>query len=282
MTGIKLRDQIKLVQVILYVIVVALPVSKAFAQETLVFTAPPRESAEKGQLTYAPIAEYLSQVLGRKVEYRQPDNWLSYSSDMRSEKYDIVFDGPHFVSWRIKTINHTPIVKIPGGFVFKLVSASDNTKVQEVSDLVGRRVCGHAPPNQGTLRLYNQFANPMRQPVLVVKKGWRNIFSAMMSGDCAAAIVPEKIYKKMDPKRTDGIVLFSSNPVSGQAITVSKKFSHQDIVKMRQALLSKEGQQATENLRKRFASPTLATANRLEYEGVSHLLDETYGFDEGI
>ena len=261
-------------------ILLILPALESFAEETIILTAPPRESLAKGKLTYGPIADYLSTVLGKKVIYRHPGNWLTYSSDMRKEKYDIVFDGPHFVSWRIAKINHTPLIKIPGAFIFKFVAYRDNNKIQKIDDLVGKRVCGHAPPNQGTLRLYNQFKNPMRLPILVPVKGWRNIYTAMIKGRCEAAVLPEKIYKKVDPEKNDSKVLYSSDPVPGQAITASSRFSPLEIVKMRESLLSKKGQEATKNLRKRFASPTLAAANKAEYNGVSLLLADTYGFSD--
>lgn len=248
------------------------------ADESLVFTAPPRETEKKGVKTYAPIAAYLSKVLGRKIEYRHPGNWLSYSADMRKGKYDIVFDGPHFVSWRIKHLHHTPLIKIPGGFIFRFVARKNNDKINKVSDLVGKRVCGHAPPNQGTLRLYNEFENPMRLPMLVIRKGWRNIYKAMMKGRCEAAILPNKIYKEVDPKFEQCKILFTSDPVPGQAITVSSKFKRVDIFKMRKALMNNEGMEATAALRKRFASPKLTTATVSEYDGVYRLLANTYGF----
>lgn len=247
--------------------------------ETLIFTAPPRETAEKGLKTYGPIANYLSKVLQRKIEYRHPGNWLSYSADMRNGKYDLVFDGPHFVSWRVNRLQHTPVVKIPGGFVFRFVAERNNTKITKVDDLVGKRVCGHAPPNQGTLRLYNEFQNPMRLPILVTEKGWRNIYKSMLNGRCDAAILPEKIYKQVDPKYDQSKTLFTSNPVPGQAITVGQKFNRVEIIKMRKALLSREGKQATTALRKRFASPKLVAATAKEYNRIYHLLANTYGFN---
>lgn len=260
-------------------IILSIFVTTAFA-ETMVFTAPPRESIEKGIKTYGPIADYLSKVLNKQIEYRHPGNWLSYSADMRKGKYDMVFDGPHFVSWRITRLDHTPLVKIPGGFIFRFVADKANGKVSKVDDLVGKKVCGHAPPNQGTLRLYNQFKNPMRLPILVTQKGWRNIYDAMLRGKCDVAILPDKIYKKVDPKNDQSKVLFTSNPVPGQAITASPKFNRADIAKMRKALLSKEGMAATKNLRKRFASPTLSAANKLEYNGIHELLADSHGFSD--
>ncbi len=248
------------------------------AEESLIFTAPPRETVKKGIKTYAPIADYLSKVVGRKIEYRYPGNWLTYSADMRKGKYDVVFDGPHFVSWRVNHLHHVPLVKIPGGFIFRFVIRKDNNKINKVSDLVGKRVCGHAPPNQGTLRLYDEFKNPMRLPILVIEKGWRNIYKAMIKGRCEAAILPDKIYREVDPESDQSKILFTTIPVPGQAITACSKFKRADIVKMRKALISKEGMKATAALRKRFAAPKLTTATASEYAGVDRILKNTYGF----
>ena len=57
----------------------------------LKMTAPPRESAEAGVKLYSPIARYLSSVLGKKVIYEHPENWLKYQHEMRNDVYDIVF-----------------------------------------------------------------------------------------------------------------------------------------------------------------------------------------------
>jgi len=250
-----------------------------FAQEPLIFSAPPRESVAKGIKTYEPIALFLSKKLKRKVIYKHPGNWLSYAADMRKDKYDLVFDGPHFVSWRIRQLEHAPLIKIPGDFYFLFVTRKDNDKINKVTDLIGKRVCGHAPPNQGTLRLYNQLDNPARQPILVQVKGWRNIYSATMEGRCEAGIVPVKIYNKVDPGRTQSKIIFESKHVAGQAITAGNVFSQSEVKQLQSLLLSNEGYAATKNLRERFASETLLPADPDEYINVYKLLRFSYGFN---
>jgi len=68
------------------------------AQAELVLSAPPRESFKAGNKLYGPLAEHLTKLLGQKVTYKHPENWLHYQRELRNDVYDIVFDGPHFIS----------------------------------------------------------------------------------------------------------------------------------------------------------------------------------------
>jgi len=264
---------------VLSVLALLLTPTLSYAEDALIFSAPPRETPEKGVKTYGEIAAFLTKVIGKKVIYKHSRNWMAYSADMRKGKYDIVFDGPHFVSWRVKAQDHTPLVKIPGDFTFVILTQKDNDKIQTVSDLVSKKICGHAPPNQGTLRIYNQFENPMRLPVLNQVKGWRNIYKAMINKECDGAIVPSKIYNKLDKEGLQTRVLLRTKATPGQAITASKKFNVKMVTKMREALLSEEGKLATAALRKRFASPKLTEATSNEYDTVYKILRDTYGFN---
>lgn len=248
------------------------------ARDVYVFSAPPRESVEKGKEQYGPIAELLTKATGKKFEYRHPDNWLHYQANMQQDAYDLVFDGPHFVSWRISERQHKPLVKIPGDFIFVFLSNKGNNKISTVADLAGRGVCGHAPPNQGTLRLYSMFENPSRQPQLRNVKGWRNIYKAMVAGKCDGAIVPLKIYKKMDPKGVQAKVLYVTQPAPGQAFTASSRISDNMKRQIIRTLLSKEGEKATTKLRARFPTTAYVEANETEYNAPKALLNNSWGF----
>ena len=70
------------------------------AVKAYVFAAPPRGSEQKETAVYGPIAAYLSKAIGKTVTYQYPGNWLSYQKNMQDDKYDIVFDGPHFIGRR--------------------------------------------------------------------------------------------------------------------------------------------------------------------------------------
>src|SRR5688500_13095569 len=89
---------------------------------TLLFTSAPRESATEGAKIYGPVADYLSKALGKKVVYRHPGTWGAYRSEMLRGDYDIIFDGPHFNSYRVEKLKHNVLVRLPGLHGFAVVT----------------------------------------------------------------------------------------------------------------------------------------------------------------
>lgn len=244
-----------------------------------IFSSPPRGNGATETTYFKPVADYLTKVTGKKFTYKYSENWLAYQSNMQKDVYDLVFDGPHFVSWRISHRGHEPLVKIPGDFIFVFLARKDSNSIQALGNLAGRTVCGHAPPNQGTLHLYNMFTNPSRQPQLVEVQGWRNIYKEMMAGKCLGSVVPLKIYKELDPEGINTKVLHITRAAPGQAFTASKRIPADIRAKIAEALMSADGQAATAKLREQYPSKPYIRATKQEYSGEDVLLKDSYGFD---
>ena len=168
------------------------------AAAELVLAAPPRESEAKGAESYDAIANFLSTVIGEKVTYSNPTNWLTYQSNMRKGVYDIVFDGPSFVAWRMAKLQHVPIVKLPGKLSFVVIVKTGEARIKTLSDLAGRTVCGLAPPNLATLTLQYEFSNPSRQPLILGTKSFKDAYEGVISGRCVAAVIHAKIYAGLE------------------------------------------------------------------------------------
>jgi len=248
----------------------------------IVFTAPPRESIDDGKATYDPIAEYLSKVSGQTVRYEYSRNWLSYMSKLQEDYYDVVFDGPHFISWRMARYGHMPLVRIPGSLDFIVMVRADNANVTQLSDLAGRSACGHAPPNLATLTFQAQFPNPSRQPYLIELTGFPNIFQAVLDGKCDAGVVPSKIYAKLNKgdKQNTSRVIFQSKPLPNQGFSASTRVPPELQAKFVAALLAPEAEKPTAKLRARFAGgKAFIAANRQEFEGLGYLLKDMWGFE---
>ncbi|HEX9628236.1 MAG TPA: PhnD/SsuA/transferrin family substrate-binding protein [Acidiferrobacterales bacterium] len=244
----------------------------------LIFTAPPRESAGQGADDYQPIAELLSKATGQRVTYRHSDNWLTYQSGMQKDAYDLVFDGPHFIGWRMAVHSHMPLVKLPGNLAFVVVVRAGETRFQSVENLAGHTLCAHAPPNLATLTTLAQFPNPSRQPLVIEVKGFKPAYESLLAGKCVATVLPVAIHGQLDKDKTMTRVLSKSKPVPNQALTVSKRVPTEMRAKIVNALLSPEGTAASAGLLARFNKDKFEPANPSDYEGLGVLLKDVWGF----
>ena len=246
----------------------------------LVVTSPPRESVEAGKALYQPLADYLSKILGQQVNYKHPNNWLTYQHNMRKDQYDVVFDGPHFAAWRIAHLGNRVLVKLPGTLQFVLVTKAGDSSISAMRDLVGKRICGIPPPNLSALTVLALFENPMRQPLIKgIKGGMGAVYQALQQGHCKAAVLRISYYKKQlsDADRSKLKVFYTSPPLPNQVITVSKRISDADLEKIQRGLLySEEGKKALEPIRERFGGKQVKSfvkANQEEYNGHNKYLE---------
>lgn len=254
-------------------------ISTAAKAEDYVFTAPPRDVGGGNEsAVYGPVAAYLSAATGKKIVYEHSDNWLSYQDNMRKGKFDLVFDGPHFLSWRVAKLQHEPLAKLPGKLVFVVVAKKDNDKVTSVKDLSGRTVCGMAPPNLATLTLYSQFDNAARQPLVIAAKSFKDAFQMMNSGKCVAAAMGKGFFKNLD--KGDTKIVWESPGVPNQAFSAGPRFTEEDRNKMLAALTAPEARTKMEKFFAIFSKEKdLVVAKRDEFEGIAGLLKDAYGFE---
>lgn len=246
----------------------------------IVLSAAPREDEDSAQRIYGPVADYLSKVLGKRVVYKYPGNWGVYQGFMQKGAYDLVFDGPHFNSWRVERIQHNALVKVPGDFVFVVVVRKDNDRIREIKQLAGRTICASAPPNLGTLTALNEFDNPARQPLIVNTDGWKEIYQGMLAGKCVAAVLP---FKQLEKFEKDGgrqaKIVFRGATLPDNALSAGPRLTQAEQDKIARALLSPEGEQATAKLREKYGynKPFAATSNK-EFAGLATYLKNEWGY----
>ena len=246
----------------------------------LVLSAAPREDDDVANAIYGPVAEYLSKTLGKPVVFKHAGNWGVYQGLMQKGAYDIVFDGPHFNSWRVDRTQHNVLVKVPGDHIFVVLVRKDNDKIREIKQLAGRTVCAHAPPNLGTLTALNEFDNPARQPIIVNIDGWKNIYDGMMAGKCVAAVIPVKKLEQFEKESgRESKIVFRGVTMPDNAFSAGPRLTPSDQDKITKALLSPEGEKATAKLREKYAQgkPFVATTNK-EFAGLSVYLKNEWGY----
>ncbi|VAW98132.1 hypothetical protein MNBD_GAMMA21-2598 [hydrothermal vent metagenome] len=244
----------------------------------LVLTAPPREKPEAGQKLYGPIAIHLSKLLGQKVVYEHPKNWLNYQHAMRNDKFDIVFDGPHFISWRMAHLGHDVLVKLPGKLGFFLVAGKDDNEILRTKDLVGKKICGISPPNLSTLSVIAAYPNPVQQPVIKgIKGGMRAVEKAYLSGVCRAAVFRDAFFKKkLEASTREKVkIIYRSNPLPNQGISASKRLTDRQKSLIVQSFTQGDGIKVSNGLLRRFGGKAkkFKKATTSEYLGHNLLLE---------
>lgn len=250
------------------------------ADDAFVLSAPPRESPEEGARLYQPIAEYLSRATGRTVVYRHPGNWLTYQTEMVRGGYDLVFDGPHFTSWRIANQRYHTLAKLGDEHRFAVIVRKDDAQITELRQLTGKKVCAMNPPNLGTLAFLGEFDNPVRQPVLVDSVGWEGIYQGVVSERrCLAGILPVANLSRYDKDGTRTRVIHRSRLVPNQAFSAGPRIPRSEQVRFAAALLAPEAQEATARLRAAYGSERgLVPAAPEEYAGLDVFLKDVWGY----
>jgi len=269
------KGRLPLAGVLMLGLLIASPL--IYAQD-LILTAPPREKPEAAQKQYGPLASYLSRLFGQRVRYVFPGNWLKYQRDMRDDKYDIIFDGPHFISWRIQHLDNHVVVRLPGTLEFYLLAKKDDSKLNKVGDLVAKVFCGVPPPNLASLSIIAAFPNPVQQPVIKgIRGAAQAVYGSFMKGECEAAVLRSAYVKKMltDEQRANLKIIYASQPYPNQGITVSKRVTDRERELMVQALTMGDGVKATAPILKRFGGKAthFIPSKDVEFAGINNLLE---------
>jgi len=249
------------------------------ARAELILSSAPRDTREKEEEIYKPIVDLLSKAAGEKVTFRYGDNYLVYQSEMRKGNYDIVLDGPQFVSWRMAKLNHVPLVKFPGNLAFVAIAKNNQDKINNLKDLAGRTVCAFPSPNLATLTVLYEFDNPARQPLVIEVQNFADAYKGVKSGKCVGGILQAKLYQDLDKEAKAAKVLFTSKPLPNQAFSAGPRLTAEKRERVIQALLSPEGATATQKLREVYKVQALLPATVEEYQGLGKLMRDVWGFE---
>jgi len=249
--------------------------------DVITFATAPTQSPAKTKEIYGPLVDYLAKTTNKNIQLVIPRNFLEYTSKMRKAQYDIIFDGPHFVSWRMKNIDHQPIARLPGKLVFAAI-VKDGGVVKNIQQLVGKKVCAVNSPNLATLMILDSFRNPVRQPVIVSARSFKDAFKCLKEGKGDAAFIPVGFWKKFKKKgKTNGLrVLYTTKkkPLPTRTFSISKRLDAVTRSSIQKALLNTVGQEGAQPLLKRFRRKNFVEAPSPEFSNLSRLLLSVWGF----
>ncbi len=262
----------------LFVLFIGLLISSQ-ASAQLLLTAPPRENAKQGEALYGPLAAYLTNLLGEEVVYQHPRDWLRYQRDIRRDKFDIVFDGPHFASWRVLHLNHIPVAKLPGKLDFYFIAHKTDDHITEPKSLILKKVCAIPPPNLTSLVLLNVLNSPIREPLIKsVKGGMKAVFAQLKNRECVAAVVRQDYFnKRLSPdERALYKIIYTSPSMPNQVVTVSSRLKKTQVEKITNVLMRPEAIDEVKPILKRFGGKKVKgfeTAHKKDFIGQNELLE---------
>jgi ABC-type phosphate/phosphonate transport system substrate-binding protein len=284
MLKVKKRPLASVFCMVVWLCSVLVPAYVAGAEKDVItMTTAPTQSVADTHKLYGPLAEYLSQATGKQVKLVPVRNFLEYTSKMRKDEFDIIFDGPHFVSWRMGKQEHVPLARLPGQLVF-MAAVKDGGAINDIKQLVGKKVCAVNSPNLATLMVLDAFPNPVRQPVIISQRSFKDAMQCLKDGKGEAAILPLGFWKKFEKAgKAKGLRLLYSTkkqPLPPRTFSISKRVDVATREKMRQALLDSEGKPGSKPVLDRFRSKNFTVAKASEYDDLSRLLLSVWGFHE--
>lgn len=268
----------KLIMLLSLALLLGSATNQAADEETIVFSTAPTHSPEETVRLYTPLISYLTQVTGKKFVIEPATNFIQYSVRMRLGKYDMLFDGPHLVGWRMDNLGHVPITRLPGTIRIVVV-AKDSSPVKTMQELEeGRnKVCAFTSPNMLTMAFLSYYPHPARQPLLVRTQGFKELENCLRSDYGEVAVLRDKLWEKMDQT---GLKLIAA-PERGypeRTFSLSKKIDASLRKQIAEAMLSAEGQKVLQGVLQRFKKDKLIKARPADYDGLGNLLTTVWGF----
>lgn len=225
------------------------------------------------------LADLLTQTTGKTFVYRHPGTWPGYIESMRESRYQLLFDEPHLVGWRVQNLRHMPLVRLPGTLSYVVVAREDEDAVVQLRDLAGYVVCASVPPALGGLVLLAQFRNPSRQPLLRQTTAGRDGYRELLQRNCKGAVLPSTLYEHLAGDNNEIRILFLSKPFANWALSADPAVPTQLQDRIRQVLLDPDHSAA-----KRYLNNGTTGAQNLqptgpgEYQGYADLLKDFWGF----
>ncbi|MDH5785667.1 MAG: phosphate/phosphite/phosphonate ABC transporter substrate-binding protein [Chromatiales bacterium] len=253
-------------------------------EESIVFSAAPTHTKAETNKLYKPLLNHLSQSTGRKFILETAANVVEFSTRMRLGQYDLIFDDPHLTAWRIVNMQYTPVVRLDGAIKIVVVAKND-VSVNSLQELESGviRVCSLASPNISTVAFLSHFTSPVQQPSLIRTQGEKELLQCIMKGQGDAAVMHESLWASLDEKRRENyrIVAELGREYPERTLSASTKIDETLRKQIAEAILSEEGQKATQALREALKRESFIPAGSEEYEGLQQLLRSVWGFHSG-
>lgn len=253
----------------------------AVAARSLVFATAPTQNPTVTKQYYQPLLNYLSVKTGRQIELQVADNFIEYSQNLLQNKYDIVFDGPHYNGWRIKKHNHQMVAKLPGTLQFVVV-VKKSKQITDLKTLAGKPVCALDSPNFLTLGFLALYSNPASVPFVEPADNFKAALACLRQEKGEAAVLRTKFWLKLPARAKQGLELVYDSKIKWphRGFSVSHRVEQETKDLLRAALLHNDANRVAGKILNRYKVDRFVAAEDSEYRDLGKLLKSIWGFHQ--
>ena len=244
----------------------------------VVLAIQPVLSEAQTRRAFAPFADYLSQVSGKRVTIATRPNFLAYWDTLRKGAgYDLVLDAAHFTDYRVQKLGFTVLAKIPDSVSYSLVMRDDDPAF-DPAELVGRRVATLGTPSIGAARLNAMFPNPARQPIAVEVASAEEGMELLLAKKVEAAILPTPIVSQRMAQGGGIAVVTTTDAIPHIALSAGPSIDAATQERIRRGLLDAAKTPAGKEMLKHIGFERFDPATAAVYKGQANTLKQYWGF----
>lgn len=269
------------------ILILALTPSVCFSTESLVLGIHPYRPHTELKLMFQPLANFLSQQVGRKIEVRVGDSYQSHHDAILNGDVDIAYIGPSLFVSVIEKYEDIPVLarlEVNGKptFTGKII-VRENSGFHLLKDLEQHRFAFGSPSSTMSHLVPRQMLHDEGIDIDDFSghhfyNNHNNVAIAVLAGDADAGAVKEAVYDKF---RERGIVAIGTTmEVSEHLFIATRKLNSQLSDKIKYVLLSLNQNNPTTNS---VLKPIKQTATALvevsseDYRGLQKILNALRG-----
>ena len=250
----------------------------AAEEDYLVLAIQPVLTEARTREAFAPLAEYLSKISGKKLRLYTRPNFLSYWDTLRrGGDYDLAFDAAHFTDYRVKKLGYTVLAKVPDTVSYSLI-VLDGNPTFDPAEMVGRRIATLGTPSIGAARLNAMFPHPARQPITVEVESAENGMQLLLDGKVDGAILPTPIVSQRMAQGGGISVVTTTEAIPHIAISASPQVDANTRELIRNALIDATKTEDGRKMLKKIGFERFDPATPAVYAGQAEILKQYWGF----
>ena len=262
--------------VVTFVLGVALATAAMPAHAEIRFVVQPIIDREATRKAFQPLADYLSAATGEQVVLKTAYDYADFWSMMKDGKhYDLIFDGPFYVDYRIKHQNHVPLAKVPGLVSYSLVAMA-SSGLFEPSELIGKKIASLTPPAPGGLVMFKMFPNPLRQPYILPVRSAEDAMKLLLTGKVHAAMVPTPLAAQAMQQGAEISTVVTTDQTPHMTITAGKSIGEATRKKITEALLNATKTPKGVEMLKKIGFEGFEATDAKLYDGYSRYLEQEW------